>query len=90
MRLEDIEIAVQIEIADAHSHTRLHHAVRAQGHAAAQAFLTKCAVAVIAEKEAGRGIAGDKNVRPAIVVEIGGDAPSWRSCPWRARSRMPR
>ena len=38
-----------------------------------EALLGECAVVVVAEEQAGRGVAGHVDVGPAVVVEIGGD-----------------
>src|SRR6185369_7787832 len=73
MRLEQIDVAVEIVIADADSHPGLFLAVFAKGHAAHDAFLAKCPIVIVHEQQARRGIAGDVNVGPTILVEVGGD-----------------
>ncbi len=72
MGFQDVEIAVQIVVADAQSHAGLLHAVFVQGHSAFQANLGKSSVVVVFEKKAGGGVAGNIDVGPAVVVKIGG------------------
>ena len=71
MGLENIEVAVGVEIADAHPHARLLLAVLAQRDAAFQALLGERAVAIVAEQQAGRGVAGHVDIGPAVAIEIG-------------------
>src|SRR5205823_4810795 len=73
VRLENIQAAIQIEIADAYSHSSLLHAVFIQRHAALQANLGEGAIPVVQEQKARRRIASDVDVRPAIVVKVGRD-----------------
>ena len=73
MGLEDVEVAVEVEIADPDPHAGLLHAVFVERDAALEAGLGERAVVIVAEEEAGRGIAGDVDVRPAVVIEIGRD-----------------
>ena len=70
MRLEKIERAIEVIVADTNSHAGLFHPVLAEGDAAQQAFLAKRAVMIVHEKQAGSGIAGDKKVRPTVIIEI--------------------
>jgi hypothetical protein len=61
---------VKIIIANSDSHARLFLAIVTEGHAAQHALLPKRTIMVIHEKQAGRGIASDVDIRPAILVEI--------------------
>src|SRR4051794_5130607 len=70
MRLHDMELPVQPQVADRHPHTGLHHPVLAQGDAALDRLFAERAIVIVAEQQARRGVAGDVNVRPALVVEI--------------------
>src|ERR1041384_6113127 len=72
MGLDDIEIAVQIEIADRDPHARLLHSVVAERHATLDALLRKGTVVGIVKKEARRGIASQVNGRPAVIVKVCG------------------
>ena len=73
MRLEKIDVAVEIVVADADAHAGLLLSVIAERDAAHHAFFAKRAVVIVHEEEARRGIAGDKNIGPAVFVEIGGN-----------------
>src|SRR5262249_7968572 len=72
MRFQDVQIAVQVEIPDANSHSRLFVAIFVQSDAAFEADVFERAVVVIAEQEAWRGITGDVDIGPAVVIEIRG------------------
>src|SRR6266849_10847885 len=71
MTLEKIQMAVEVEVADAHSHAGLFDAVVAQGRAAFQAFFAEGSVAIVHQQKTGARIASDENIRPAVIVEIG-------------------
>ena len=73
MRLEQIKMAVEVVVADAHAHAGLLHAIVAERDTAHHAFFAKRSVMVVHEQQAGRGIAGDEDVGPAVLVEIGRD-----------------
>ena len=73
MGFENAERSVQAVIAYADAHTGLLGAIFAQRDAALQAFFDESSVVPIAEVEAGRGIACDVDIGPAVVIEIGGD-----------------
>ena len=73
MRLEQIDVPVEIVIADADAHASLFLAVFAEGHAAHDAFFTEGAIVIVHEQQARGGIAGDVNVRPTVLVEVGGN-----------------
>ena len=72
MGLEDVQVAVGIEVADGQAHAGLLLPVLAEGDAGLEALLGEGAVVVVAEQQAGRGVAGDVDVGPAVAVEIGG------------------
>src|SRR5438034_4419816 len=71
VRLEDIEVPIQIIIAHCDAHARLRQAVVVQGHAPQKALFAKRSIVVVHEKKARSGIASDVNVRPAIFIKIG-------------------
>ena len=73
MRLEQIEVAVEIVIAHADAHSGLFLAVFAERHAAHHTLFAKSSVVVVHEKQAGSGIAGHVDIGPAIFVEIRGN-----------------
>ena len=61
----------QIEVADGHAHARLLLTVLVQGDAAFERIIVECAVVAVVKEEAGSGIAGDVDVGPAVVIEVG-------------------
>ena len=73
MRLEEVEVPVEVVVADPHPHPRLLRAVLAERDAPQDALLAERSVMVVDEQQAGRGIAGDVDVRPPVFVQIGGD-----------------
>src|SRR5947207_6385056 len=72
MSLENVEIAVEVEIADRHSHAGLFHPVLVQRHTTHEPLLSKCAVVLVHEQQARRGIAGNIDIGPPIIIEVGG------------------
>ena len=76
VRFEEIEIAIEIEIADSHAHPCLHLAILGKGDAAFERIVMEGAVVAIVEEEAGSGIAGNEDIGPAIVYR---DRLRWRS-----------
>jgi len=70
VRLEDVQIAVQVVVADRQAHPRLFHPVSVQRHSAFQPDIRKRSVVIVAQQETRRRIAGNIEVGPAIVVEI--------------------
>ena len=73
VRFEEIEVTVEVVVADADAHAGLLFAVVAEGHAAQDALFAESAVVIIHEEQAGGGIASDVNIGPAVFVEVGGD-----------------
>src|SRR5580700_2248549 len=71
MRFENVEIPVRVEIANPQTHSSLLLAVLAQRDAALQTALGKSAVAIVAKQQAGRSVACDVDVGPAVAVEVG-------------------
>src|SRR5579884_689394 len=71
VRFYDIQAATQQEIADTDAHAGLLHSVFAERDAALHALLRKCSVVIVAEEEAGCGIAGDVDIGPTVIIEIG-------------------
>src|SRR5262249_18363471 len=75
IRLENVEAAVAIEISNGGAHASLRATVFVQRGAGNYRDILEGAVAIVVIKDAGRGIAGDKNVGPAVIVVVeGGDA----------------
>ena len=74
MGLEDVEVAVEIVVADCHSHAGLLDAVLAERDAAFERFLAKRAVVLVAKEPARRRVARHVDVGPAVVVVVGGDS----------------
>src|SRR5229473_3114309 len=70
---DEIEIAVEIIIGGGDAHARLGLAVGAESAACFYGDVGESAVLLILIESAGGGIVGDVNVRPAVVVEIGGE-----------------
>src|SRR5579863_67088 len=66
-------MASEIVISDPNAHARLFHAVFVKRYAAQNTFLPKRPIMVVHEEQTGSGIAGDKNIRPAVFVEVGAD-----------------
>ena len=61
---------IQIVVSDSYAHACLLHAIVAQGHAAQDAFFAKRSIVVVHEEQAGRGIAGNVDVGPTVLVKI--------------------
>src|ERR1022692_2790021 len=68
--LENIQMAVQIVVADTDSHARLFLSFIAQGYATLYALLFESSVVLIDEKEAGSRVASHIYVGPAVLVEV--------------------
>src|SRR5205807_902982 len=72
MGFENIDVAISVEIADPETHSSLLAAILIQRNTAFQAALGEGAIAIVSEQQAGRRVARDVNIRPAVPVEIGG------------------
>src|ERR1022692_3672183 len=70
MGLENVQMAVQVVVADADSHARLFLPLIAQGNATLYALLFESSVVLIDEQEAGSRIASNIYVGPAVLVEV--------------------
>jgi hypothetical protein len=64
---------VEIIIANADSHASLFLAIITERDAAQHALFAKRAIMVIHKQQAGRGIASDVDIRPAILIEVRGN-----------------
>ena len=73
MSFEDVEISVDVEVANAHPHTGLFLAIFVQRYTAFETLFRKCAVAIVPEQEAGRGVTCDIDVGPTVSIEVGRD-----------------
>src|SRR5215471_644789 len=71
--LEEIQMAVEVVVADANAHPRLFHSVFAQSDSTHDSFFAEGAVMVIHKKQTGSGVAGHENIGPAVLVEVGDD-----------------
>ena len=83
--LNDVETAVEIVVADSHAHAGLSLPSSLSATPRSNAFFAKRAVVIVHQQQAGSGIAGDENIRPAIIVGVGGARPSVRKMPRTAR-----
>ena len=72
---DDIQPAIAIVIAHTRAHSRESHAVFIEGAARGNGDFPKCAVVIVVVEQAGRGVAGHVDIRPAVVVEIGRGGP---------------
>jgi hypothetical protein len=64
---------VEIIIANADSHASLFLAIVTERDAAQHTLFPKRTIMVIHKKQAGRGIASDVDIRPAILIEVRGN-----------------
>jgi hypothetical protein len=72
---EDVQLAVTVEVGDGRAHAGLSVAVFVEGGASGDGDISESAVAIIVIENAGGAVAGDENVRPAVIVVIeSGDA----------------
>src|SRR5204863_6724860 len=71
MRFEDIEMSVVVVIANSQTHAALLTPVLVQRYPGLETALRERAVVIVAEEQAGRGVAGHVDVGPAVAVEIG-------------------
>ena len=67
----DVKPAVTIVIANCNAHPGECDAILIEGTAGRNRHFGEGAVLVVVIQQAGRGIAGDVDIRPAIVVEVG-------------------
>src|SRR5580765_3845007 len=72
--LEDVEIAIEVDIPNCYAHSGLFESILAERDAAFKSLLAKSAIVLIAKQPAGGGITGDVNVGPAVVIVIGCNA----------------
>ena len=74
MRAHDVEVAVEVVVADADAHAA--HALAFEGgcDASQQGFFAKSAIAIIHKQVAERGVAGEEDVGPAVFVDVKGDS----------------
>ena len=68
--LENIEPAVAVVVSDAHAHSGLLVAILAVSASGHDRDVGESSVMIVAKKNAGLGVDGNINVRPAVVVEI--------------------
>ena len=66
-------MSVQVVVADPNSHAGLLRPVVAEGDAALHAFFAKRAIVIVHEQQTGSGVARHVDIRPAVLIQIGGD-----------------
>ena len=69
---EDVEMAISVVVADGRSHASLLPAIFVESSAGGHRNIRKGPIVVVAIKNAGRAVAGDENVGPAVFVEVEG------------------
>ena len=72
VRLEDVERAIGVDVAERHAHPGLRRPQLVVGRAARQRDVGEGAVVVVAVEDGGGRIGGDVDVDPAVAVEVGG------------------
>ena len=68
---DDIDLSVIVVIGRGQAHSALFLSILSIGHAGGDSHVGEGAVMIVAVKDARRGVAGDVDVGPAVVVEIG-------------------
>src|SRR5581483_11168476 len=68
--LENVQPSVAVVVGNCRAHSSLLAAVLIEGCAGGHSHVRESAVAIIVIENAGRAVAGDVNVRPAIVVVV--------------------
>src|SRR5216684_9193825 len=63
-------MAVQVIIAHPDTHTRLLHAIFAQGRTPQYSFFTKRSISIVHEQKTGSGVAGDVDILPSVLIKI--------------------
>src|SRR6478609_6433529 len=74
MGLDDVEVSVEVIVADANAHSGHLLAVRADCDAAHQALFAKGAVVIIQEQKTLSRVAGHKEIWPSIFVDVEGNS----------------
>src|SRR5208337_1336555 len=72
MRTDNIEMAIAIVVADRGTHARHFHALVIESKSALESFLTECAVVIVHQQQAGRGVAGHEYIGPSVLIHIEG------------------
>ena len=70
MSFDQIDVAIEVIVADADAHASKRFATAAESDAADQSFLAEGTIVIIHEQHAGRGIAGYEDVLPAVFVDV--------------------
>ena len=70
--LHQIVVAVVVEIARRHAHSRLRLAVHIESHTRFQRRFGECGIPPVPPQIAGGAVIRDINVGPAVSIEIGG------------------
>ena len=69
MRFEDIQVAIQVVIANSYPHSCLFHTIRTQGDPAFQAFFRKGIVVAVEKQETGCRVRSHIDIGPAILIK---------------------
>src|SRR5260370_2144434 len=80
IRFDEIEIAVEIVIGGGDAHAGLGLAIGTESAAGFDGDVRKGAIFLVLIERAGGGIVSDRDVRPAVVVEISGEDTEAVSC----------
>ena len=70
--LENVQASVAVVVGGGGAHAGLLAAVLVHGESAGQTHLFKCPVVLVVKVQTGRGVAGDIDIGPAVVIEIAG------------------
>src|SRR5258708_13078293 len=73
VRLDQVEIAIEIVVGGGHAHASLGLAIRTEGTPCLDCNVFKGAVLLVVVERAGGGVVGNVDVGPAVVVEVGGE-----------------
>ena len=73
MGFDDVEVTVEIVVADADAHPGHLLAIGADGDAAHQPFFAERAVVVVQQQQTLRGVAGHEEIWPAILIDVEGN-----------------
>ena len=68
--LENVEVAVAVVVGDRRSHAGLLAPVFVEGRACGHRNIGESSIVIVVVENAGRAVAGDENVGPAVFVEI--------------------
>src|SRR5262250_876882 len=70
---EEVEMPIAVVIANAYPHPRLFFSIGAQSDSSEDTLFPKRTVVVVHEKQAGGRVTSHVDIRPAVLVQVGGD-----------------